>query len=143
MRRTRFFAALLTSIFLTAFPHADCAKDYRSNKRGDVLTADIAINGTQSLDSDELAALAAELTGSCFDEDSDEVGEVVRDLFQNRGYFGAEVKNLHIKPSDPIAVPKPATLEAEVLEGPRYRIGEIKFIGKPCLQRGSMSQMAS
>jgi outer membrane protein assembly factor BamA len=131
MRRTRFFTALLGCVILTPFLRADCTKDqdHRSNKRGGVLITNFTINGTQSLDSDELAAITAELTGSCFDEDSEELGERVRALFQNHGYFGVEVKNLHIKPSDPIAVPKPATLEAEVLEGARYRLAEIKFTG--------------
>jgi outer membrane protein assembly factor BamA len=129
MPRTPFFAALLACTFLTAFLRADCVKDYRSNKRGGVLITDITIVGTQSLDSDELATIASELTGSCLDEDPDEQGEVVRASFQNRGYFGVEVKNLRLKPSDPMAVPKPAALEAEVLEGPRYRLAEIKFTG--------------
>jgi outer membrane protein assembly factor BamA len=131
MRRTRFSTALLTCVFMTAFLRADCTKDqdHRSNKRTGLLITDFTISGTQSLGSDELAAITSELTGSCFDEDSDEVGEWVRALFQNRGYFGVEVKNVHIQPSDPIAAPKPATLEAEVLEGPRYRLAEIKFTG--------------
>jgi outer membrane protein assembly factor BamA len=129
MPRTRFFAAFLTCFFVTPFLRADCVKDYRSNKRGGVLITDITIIGTQSLDSDELAAITSELTGTCLDEDPDEQGEVVRAPFQNRGYFGVEVKNLHLKPGDPMAVPKPAALEAEVLEGPRYRLAEIKFTG--------------
>lgn len=129
MRRTRFFAALLTFAFLTAFLRADCVKDHRSNKNSGVLITDFVLGGTQTLNSDDLATITSELTGSCFDEDSDELGERVRALFQDRGYFAVEVKSLRIKPSDPIPVPKPAILEADVLEGPRYRLAEISFAG--------------
>jgi outer membrane protein assembly factor BamA len=50
-------------------------------------------------------------------------------VFQNQGYFGAVVKSLRIKPSDQLAIPEPATLEAEVLEGQRYKLSEIRFTG--------------
>jgi hypothetical protein len=129
MRRTRFFAALLTFAFLTAFLRAECAKDHRSNKNSGVLITDFVVGGTQTLNSDDLATITSELTGSCFDEDSNELEERVRALFQDRGYFAVEVKSFRIKPSDPIPVPKPAVLEADVLEGPRYRLAEISFAG--------------
>ena len=41
----------------------------------------------------------------------------------------AVVKNLRIKESDPLALPKPVSLEAEIIEGRRFRVGEIKFVG--------------
>jgi outer membrane protein assembly factor BamA len=129
MRRTRFFAALLTFVFLTAFLRADCAKDHRSSKNAGFLITDFTISGTQALSSDELATIENELTGVCFDENPEQIQEYVKALFQDRGYFGVEVKNLRIKPSDPLAVPKPAMLEADVLEGPQYRLAEIGFIG--------------
>jgi outer membrane protein assembly factor BamA len=50
-------------------------------------------------------------------------------LFKNRGYFNAQVKTLRIRSSDSIAVPKPVVLEADVLEGPLYRLAEIGFVG--------------
>jgi len=129
MRRTRFFAAVLTFVFLTAFLRAGCAKDHRSSKDAGFLITDFTITGTQALSSDELATIADELTGVCFDENPEQIQEYVKALFQDRGYFGVEVRNLHIKPSDPLAIPKPAMLEADVLEGPQYRLAEIGFIG--------------
>lgn len=131
MRRNLRLAALVACVFLTPFLRADCTKDqdHRSNKNSGLVITDFIISGTQSLSSDELAAITSELVGCCFDEDSEELGERVRALFQNRGYFGVEVKSVRIKPSDPIAVPKPAILEAEVLEGQRYRLAEIGFGG--------------
>ena len=80
-------------------------------------------------------------SGSCFDENSDELEERVRSSFKNRGYFNAQVKILRIQPSDSIAVPKPVVLEADVLEGPLYRLAEIGFVGNhavstPALRSG-------
>jgi outer membrane protein assembly factor BamA len=131
MRRTRFFRALLTFVFLTAFLRADCAKDqdHRSSKNSGVLITDFTISGTQTLSSDELANITNELIGSCFDENSEELDERVQALFKNRGYLIMEVKSLRVKLIDPTGVPKPATLEADVLEGPRFRLAEINFTG--------------
>jgi len=131
MRRTRFFTALLTFVFLTAFLRADCAKDqdHRSSKNSGLLITDFSISGTQTLSSDELAKITNELIGSCFDENSEELEERVQALFKNRGYLIMEVQSLRVKPIDPTAVPKPARLEADVLEGPRFRLAEINFTG--------------
>ena len=118
-------AAILCSTFL----RADCEKDYRSNPNAGVLISDFTITGTRTLSSDVLGAMTRQLIGSCFNDDSDELGERVRALFQDRGYFAVEVKSIKIKPSDPLAVPKPAVLEAELLEGTRYRLREIKISG--------------
>jgi hypothetical protein len=128
-RSPRFSAVLLTFVYLTPFLCADCQKDHRSSKNSGFLVIDLTISGTQTLSSDELATIESELTGVCFDENSEEIQEYVKALFQNRGYFGVEIKSLHIRSSDPIAVPKPAIVDAEVLEGPQYRLGEIGFIG--------------
>jgi outer membrane protein assembly factor BamA len=131
MRRTRFFTALLTLVSLTAFLRADCTKDqdHRSSKNAGFLITDFTISGTQTLSSDELATITNELIGSCFDENSEELEERVRASFGNRGYLGVRVKSLRVKPIDPTGVPKPAMLEADVLEGPRFRLAEINFTG--------------
>ena len=131
MRRTRFFTALLTFVSLTAFLCADCTKDqdHRSRKNAGFLITDFTISGTQTLSSDELATITNELLGSCFDENSEELEERVQALFKNRGYLIMQVKSFRVKPVDPIGVPKPAMLEADVLEGPRFRLAEINFTG--------------
>jgi hypothetical protein len=97
MRRARFFAALLTFVFLTPFVCAGCTKDHRSSKNAGFLITDFTISGTQALSSDELATIENELTGVCFDENSEQIQEYVKALFQDRGYFGVEFKNLRIK----------------------------------------------
>ncbi len=117
--------------FLSVLLRADCTKDqdHRTTKNSGLLITDFTINGTQTLSSDELATIEREMTGSCFDENADEIEERVRALFQNRGYFGAVLNSLRIKPNDPVAVPKAVTVEVDVLEGSRYRLAEIGFVG--------------
>ncbi|MGC2185760.1 MAG: POTRA domain-containing protein [Terriglobales bacterium] len=139
MRRSHCFL-LVTFVFLAALLRADCTKDqdHRTSKNSGLLITDLTISGTQTLSSDELRTIASELVGSCFDESSDELEERVRSLFQNRGYFSAQVKTLHIRPSDPIAIPKPVVLEADVLEGPLYRLAEIGFAGNHALSTAAL-----
>jgi len=124
--RTR---AVLACMFLASVLHAaDCVQDNRTDKKAGIVVADFSITGTQTLGSDELNRIVGELTGSCFDDDSDEMGERVRAFFQDRGYFTAEVKTIHLKPLDPLGIPKPVKMEAEVIEGPRYKVEEITFV---------------
>jgi outer membrane protein assembly factor BamA len=89
---------------------------------------DFAITGTQTVSATELAGITGELTGDGFKDDSAEVGERVRALFQNRGYFLVEVKSVKLKPGDPLGIPKPVTLEADVIEGPKLKVGAITFV---------------
>jgi outer membrane protein assembly factor BamA len=56
------------------------------------------------------------------------MGERLRAAFQDRGYFTVEVKHLTFKPADPLGTPKPVTVEADVAEGPKYKVGEIMFL---------------
>ena len=124
-RRTR---AVLAFMFLASVLHAaGCVQDNRTDKKAGIVVADLSITGTQTLGSDELNRIVGELTDSCFDDDSDEMGERVRAFFQDRGYFTAEVKTVHLKPLDPLGIPKPVKMEVEVTEGPRYKVGEIRF----------------
>jgi len=128
MSRPIVIRTLLIFLALTSVLRAQCAADHRSNKNGGVLIKDFTIVGTQTLSSTELAEMTAELSGSCFDEDSEEMGERVRYIFQNRGYFSVEVKSVSLKPADPLGVPKSVLLEADVTEGLRYKLAEIGFL---------------
>jgi len=113
-------------------PQFDCARTVRERSsgrlEGGILVTDVMISGTRTLSATELARITGELTGNCFNDDSEEIGERVRALFQDRGYFLVEVKSAKLKPSDPLAIPKPVTLEAEVAEGPKFKVGEITFV---------------
>jgi len=99
----------------TSFLPAQCVDDHRSNKNAGILIIDFTITGTQTITSTDLAAITSDMIGSCFDDDSEAMEERVRASFQDRGYFKVEVKSLSFKPRDPLGVPKPVTLEGEVL----------------------------
>lgn len=126
--RSQWVRALMGLACLSLAARAQCGKDHREDAKGGILVTDFTISGTQTVSATELARITGELTGSCFNDDSEEIGERVRALFQDRGYFLVEVKSAKLKPSDPLASPKPVTLEAEVAEGPKFRVGEITFV---------------
>jgi outer membrane protein assembly factor BamA len=108
--------------------HGQCVNDHRSDKNGGILISDFTITGTQTISTTELARITSDMIGSCYDEDSDEMGDRVRASFQDRGYFSAEVKSLRFKPRDPLGVPKAVILDGEVSEGPRYKLGQVTFV---------------
>src|ERR1700681_192912 len=108
-------SALFVALFFSvAFLHTECVNDHRSNKNAGVLITDFTITGTQAISATELARITGDLIGSCFDEDSEELEERIRASFQDRGYFVSKVNSFGFKPRDPLAVPKPVTLEAEI-----------------------------
>jgi outer membrane protein assembly factor BamA len=119
---------LLIVLCLTSAAFAQCGKDERSDEHGGLLVTDFTIVGTNSLTSTELAQVAGDFIGSCFDNDTEEMKDRLRDKFQNRGYFAVEVKSLGFKPRDPLGIPKPVTVEAEVEEGLKYKVAEIIFL---------------
>jgi outer membrane protein assembly factor BamA len=73
--------------------------------------------------------------------DDEELRERIRDAFQQRGFFDAEVTHLKIVPLDPIADPKPVHVEAEVSEGPRFTFAAIRFVGNHALSAGQLLQL--
>jgi outer membrane protein assembly factor BamA len=126
--RSQWVRVLVALICLTAWMQGQCAKDDRENKKSGILVTDFTIAGTQTVSATELAGLTGELTGNCFNEDSEEMAERVRALFQDRGYFAVEVKSVKFKAGDPLGIPKPVTMEADVAEGPKYKVGQITFV---------------
>lgn len=98
------------------------------NKHAGILIADFTITGTQTISATDLARITSDMIGSCYDEDSEEMGERLRAAFQDRGYFKVEVKGMRFKPRDPLAIPKPVTLEGDVAEGPKYRLADVSFV---------------
>jgi outer membrane protein assembly factor BamA len=127
--RRRWGRVLLGLVCLGLMARAQCGKDNRDDKKGGILVTDFTITGTQAISATELARMTGELAGNCFNDDSDEMGERVRALFQDRGYFLPEVKSVKLKPGDPLASPKPVSMEADVVEGLQFRVGEIDFVG--------------
>jgi outer membrane protein assembly factor BamA len=126
--RSQWVRVLCGLACLSVMARAQCAKDNREDKKGGILVTDFAIAGTQTVSATELARMTGELTGNCFTDDSEEMGERVRALFQDRGYFLVEVKSVTLKAGDPLGIPKPVTMEAEVAEGPKYKVAAIAFV---------------
>jgi outer membrane protein assembly factor BamA len=129
MRRPQFFTALAYVAFTTVL-HANCASDQNEHStKTQLLITDFTISGTQTIDSAELAKITNKLTGDCVDDNTSELEERVEALFKDMGYVDVVVKNLQIKPIDPLAHPKPVLVEAEIVEGQRFTVGEINFFG--------------
>ena len=107
---------------------AQCTKDNRQERKGGILVTDFTITGTKTLSATEIAGLTGELTGACYNDDSDEMSERVRALFMDRGYFKVDVKHLSWKADDPLGDPKKVTMEADVDEGALFRLNQITFL---------------
>ena len=120
---------LLFTLFLSAaFLRADCVNDHRSNKSAGILVTDFTVTGTQTISATELAKITGDFIGSCFHDDTEELGERLRAAFQDRGYFAVEVKSLALKPRDPLGTPKPVSVEAEVSDGALFKLAQITFV---------------
>jgi len=120
-------AALL--VFVTAGAWAGCAPDYRFDKNSGVFIQDFIVNGTTSLDSGDLQKIRGKLIGACVDEQTDDLEQLVKGLFQNEGYYAAVVHNFDIRTIDPLAHPKTISLETEIVEGPIFKFGQVNFVG--------------
>jgi outer membrane protein assembly factor BamA len=130
MQRARFFTALLACLAFTTLLHANCANDQNKHStKTQLLITDFTISDTQTVDSAELAKITNQITGECVDDNPPELEERIEALFKDRGFADVVVKNLRIKANDPLALPKPVSLEAEIIEGPRFTVGEINFVG--------------
>lgn len=123
-----YFRALFVALLLTSFLPAQCAKDNREDKKGGIKVTDFTITGTTTLTSDQLQRIIDTFVGGCYADDNEELGERVRAGFQDQGYMFAELKKLDLKPTDPLAPIKPVTMEAEIAEGPRFKVAQINFL---------------
>jgi outer membrane protein assembly factor BamA len=103
-----------------------------------IVIESFVISGTQSIDSTELAEITNSMSGSKFKDDPDELEERIKAQFQDHGYFTATIQKLDIKTLDPIASPKPVRLEAQITEGPHYRLSGIDFIGNHALSSAAL-----
>ena len=105
-----------------------CSSDRRTDSKTGVLISEVVLEGPVTIGSSELSTIKSQLAGVCVAEDDEVVEGLVRNVFADQGFARAEVKNVTLKTSDALAVPKPVTLKADVFEGPRYKFGEIKFV---------------
>jgi hypothetical protein len=117
------------SALLVVAPLGAAQAENRAAQGGKVLIESFLISGTRALDSAELAEITDSLSGSAFPDDPEELRARLLNLFQNRGFLRAEIEKLNIKVVDPLASPKPVSVEAEISEGMRYRLSAIEFSG--------------
>jgi len=107
---------------------------------GPILTQEFVISGTTSLDNRQLQDIEDYLTSRRIGNQDKEIRERIKDAFQQRGYLDADVRNLKVRPLDPLARPMPVRIEADVTEGPRYKIGDIKFTGNHAVSDAELRQ---
>lgn len=116
-------------LLLSLFPISLIGQtDHPANDR-EVLVQTLIVNGVRSIDTTELNDITSQLTGALVNDNNEEILERLRFAFQDHGYFDAEIQSIRIRVADPLAKPKPITVEAEVREGAVFRIGEIRFSG--------------
>src|SRR5215469_1052788 len=127
-------------IFLATNLWADCAPDYRSDKKSGVFIEDFVINGTSALSSQDLLKIRSRLIGACIDGDTDDVKLLVKGFFQNDGYYAVDIKNLSIHVVDALAQPKSVNLEADVAEGQIFKFGQVRFVGNHAFQEPELRQ---
>jgi outer membrane translocation and assembly module TamA len=124
------FWALIVILVTSSVPAFNQATNSRvSEKPNQILAQEVVIAGTATLDTTQLEEITADLTARRMNEDDHEVRDRIRDAFQQRGFFDADVTNLKIRLLDPLARPKPVRIEAEVTEGPHFRFAGFKFTG--------------
>ncbi|HUN87138.1 MAG TPA: POTRA domain-containing protein [Terriglobales bacterium] len=107
---------------------------------GPILTEEVVISGTTTLDNAQLQDIENYLTSRRIGNEDKEIRERIKDAFQQRGYFDADVTNLKVRPLDPLARPMPVRVEADVTEGVRYTIGSIKFTGNHAISNDELRQ---
>jgi len=81
---SRLIPAAFAVALLSAGVSGQCANDFRNDKNDGILVTDFSITGTETLSASELAGMSGNFVGDCFSNDSDEMGERVRALFQAR-----------------------------------------------------------
>ena len=123
--RDPLFVALLTVCFVgsssIAAPQDSCDKQF--------VVSQVNLPMTTQLSSSEQATIRARLIGRCFDDQQvAELAGRVRDTLQSFGYFRATVSPT-IAVVDVSRHPQPVSLNLEVVEGARYKVREITWLG--------------
>jgi outer membrane translocation and assembly module TamA len=120
---------LLPAISLYLSASGQSSRADLSSDANQILAQEVVISGTTTLDNSQLYEITSSLTARRMGEDGKEVSERIRDAFQQRGYFDANVTQLKIRPLDPLARPKTVRIEADVSEGTRFKIAGLEFTG--------------
>jgi outer membrane protein insertion porin family len=123
--RTLLFVTLLAVCFVgspsIATPQDSCDKQF--------VASQVTLPMTTQLSSSEQAAIRARLIGRCFDDQQvAELAGRVRETLQSFGYFRATVSPT-IAVVDVSRHPQPVSLNLDVVEGARYKVREITWLG--------------
>jgi len=114
-----------------------CSPDYRTDPRAGVVISEVILEGA-TVGSGELSTVKSRIEGACFDEQGDLIEEVIHAAFSDLGFAQASVENVTLKSGDALVVPKPVTVKADITEGPRFRIGAIRFIGNQAFSEAKL-----
>lgn len=125
----RFRRVLAIVVILVLGAHAQSGKRKRPLGDGEIVAQEVVLSGTTTLNSSQLTDIGNALSSVTMHDSDDEVAERIKYEFQQRGYFDAEVTNLKVVELDPLAKKKPVRVEAEVSEGPQFRLAEFRFRG--------------
>jgi len=109
-----------------------------SSNANQIVSQEVVISGTTTLDTQQLDEIVAGLTGLKMSDNEQEVSGRIRDAFMQRGYLLADARNIRIRALDPLAKPKTVRIEADVTEGTRFKFGETKFSGNQAIPTGEL-----
>jgi hypothetical protein len=123
-------ATSLVCILIATSLWGDCAPDHRSDKTAGVFIDDLIISGTSSFASADLQSIRSKLIGACVDEKTDDLEVLLKEVFQNEGYYAVVVKNLNFETIDPLTRPKRISVEADINEGQVYKLAQVDFVGQ-------------
>lgn len=123
-------ATSLAWILIATNLWGNCVPDYRSDKTGGVLIDELIINGTSSFASADLQSIRNRLIGACADEKADDLEVLLKEVFQNEGYYAVAVKNLNFETIDPLTRTKHISVEADINEGQVYKLAQVDFVGQ-------------
>jgi len=133
--------ALLVVLAIAVYALGQNGRSKTPQTQNRIVAQEVVISGTTTLDTSQLQDIASSLTAVTMRDDEDEVKERIRNAFQERGYFDAEVTNLKIQALDPLASKKPVRIEAEMQEGPRYKFAGFNFTGNQAVSGDELRKM--
>ncbi len=124
---------------LCGLAQSGSAKSPKTQNR--IVAQEVVISGTTTLSTSQLNDIANSLTAVTMRDDENEVKARIRNAFQERGYFDAEVTNLDIRVLDPLETKRPVRIEADVTEGPLFKFAGFNFTGNQAIAADELRTM--
>jgi outer membrane protein assembly factor BamA len=103
-----------------------------------VVLQELVITGVHSMTSSQLSDIEHSLTAFEVERGDEDFDDRLRNAFQERGYFDANVKSVKMTPLDPLAQPMPVRVESEIDEGPRYKLADFKFLNNRAISAAKL-----